>query len=105
MSGYLYFHSNLKYIKDHILALMIRCKIFFQLMVTVFKENLNLWLPLILYSSIRFVFETVFISEQIAQNRFGELLEISDKFISKFNVSNYMILRFRPKTVRKTSKP
>ena len=74
-------------------------------MVTVSKENLNLWLPLILYSSIRFVLETVFISEQIAQNRFGELLEISDKFISKFNVSNYMILRFRPKTVWKTSKP
>ena len=74
-------------------------------MVTVSKENLNLWLPLILYSSIRFVLETVFISEQIAQNRFGELLEISDKFISKFNVSNYMILRFRTKTVWKTSKP
>ena len=74
-------------------------------MLTVSKENLNLWLPLILYSSIRFVLETVFISEQIAQNRFGELLEISDKFISKFNVSNYMILRFRTKTVWKTSKP
>ena len=35
MSGYLYFPNNLK---DH----MISCKIFFQLMVTVSKENLNL---------------------------------------------------------------
>ena len=31
-----------------------------------------------------FVFETGFISEQIA--RFGALLEISDKFITKLNV-------------------
>ena len=43
---------------------MISCKIFLQLMVTVFKENLNLQLPLIFYSSIRTVFETIFISEQ-----------------------------------------
>ena len=53
---------------------MISCKIFFQLMVTVFKENLNLQLPLTFYSSIRFVFETSFISEQIT-NR----LEISER--------------------------
>ena len=31
------------------------------------------------------VLETTFISEQIAKNRFGALLEISDKFITKFN--------------------
>ena len=43
-------------------------------MVTVFKENLNLQLPLTFYSSIRFVFETSFISEQIT-NR----LEISER--------------------------
>ena len=64
---------------------MIIC-IFSQLMVTVLKENLNLYLPLIFYSSIRFVFKTVFISEKIAENRFGALLEISDKFITKFNI-------------------
>ena len=58
---------------------MIICKIFLQLMVTVFKENLNLWLPLIFYSSVMFVFETVFISEQIAENRFRAFLEISDQ--------------------------
>ena len=74
-------------------------------MVTVFKEKLNLQLPLIFYSSIRFVFETVFISEQIAENRFGALLEISDKFIIKFNVFSYMILQFRLKTVLKILKP
>ena len=53
-------------------------------MVTIFKEKLNLLLPLILYSSIRFVFETAFISEQIAGNRFGALLEISDKLVIWF---------------------
>ena len=74
-------------------------------MVTVFKENLNLWLPLIFYSSIRFVFETVFISEQIKENRSGALLESSDKFVTKFNFFSYMILQFRLKTVWKNSKP
>ena len=44
-------------------------------MMTVFKENLNLQLPLIFYSSIIFAFEKVFISEQIAEKRFGSLLE------------------------------
>ena len=42
MSGYLYFPKNLKDIKDHIYAYIISSKFFFQLMVTVFKENLNL---------------------------------------------------------------
>ena len=84
---------------------MISFKVFFQLMVTVFKEKLNLQLPLIFFSSNRFVFETAFISQQIAENRFGTLLEISDKFITKFNVFSYMILQFRLKTVWKISKP
>ena len=56
-----------------------------------------------LYSSIKFVSETVFISEQIRENRFGALLEISDKFITKFNVSSYMVLHIRLKTVWKIS--
>ena len=80
---------------------MISCKIFFQLMVTVFREKLKLLLLLIFYGSIRFVFLTVFISKQIAENRFEALLEISDKFI----VFSYMILQFRFKTVWKISKP
>ena len=74
---------------------MTSCKIFYQLMVIVFKEKLNLQLPLIFYSSISFVFETTFISEQIAENRFGALLEIKDTFITKFNVFSYIILQFR----------
>ena len=78
-------------------------EIFFQLMVTVFKENLNLQLPLVFYSSIRFVFETIYISEQIAENRFGALLEISDSLTTKLNVFRYMILQFRLKTVWKAS--
>ena len=61
-------------------------------MVTVFKENLNLQLPLLFYNSIMFVFEIVFISEQIAENKFRALLEISDKLITKLNVFRYMIL-------------
>ena len=105
MSVSLYFPNNLEDIKDHIQAYMISCKIFFQLMVTVFKENLNLQLPPIFHSGIRFVFEAAFISEQIADNRFGALLEISDKFITKFNVFSYMVLQFRLKTVWKISKP
>ena len=104
MSGCLYFSNNLQDIKDHIQAGMTNCKIFFQLIVKVFKK-VNLQLPLIFYSSIRFVFEKAFISEQIAENRFGALLEISDKFITKFNVFSYMILQFRLKTVWKISKP
>ena len=82
---------------------MISCKIFFQLMVTVFKENQNLQLPLIFYSSIMLIFETAFISEPIPENRFGALLEISDKFITKLNVIGYMMLKFRLKTVWKIS--
>ena len=73
VSGYLYFRNTLKDIKDHLQAYMVICKIFPQLMVTVFKENLNLQLPLIFYSSAMFVFETVFISEQIAGNSFRAL--------------------------------
>ena len=54
---------------------------------------------------MKFVFETAFILEQIAENKFGALLEIIDKFIIKFNVFGYMILKFRLKTVWKISKP
>ena len=104
MSDYLYFPNNLKGIKDHIQADMMSWKIFFQLMLTVFKEKLNLQLPLTFYGGIRFVFETSFISGKIAENRLGDLLEISDKFITKFNVFSYMILQFRLKTVWKMSK-
>ena len=103
--GFLYLPNKLKDINDHIQANLISCTIFFQLMVTAVKEKLNLQLPHIFYSRIRFVFETTFISEQIADNRFGALLEISDKFITKFNVFSCMILQFRLKTVWKISKP
>ena len=62
-------------------------------MVTaVFKEKLNLSLPLLFYISIRFSFKTAFVSEQIVDNRFGVFSEISDKFITKFNVFRFMIL-------------
>ena len=74
-------------------------------MGTVFKEKLNYCYPFIFYSSIRFVFETAFIPEQIAENTFGALLEIRDKFITKFNVFSYMILHFRLNTVWKNFKP
>ena len=48
-----------------------------------------------------FVVETVLISEQITDYRFGALLKISDKFITKLNVFSYIILHFRLKTVLK----
>ena len=104
MSGYLCFPNNLKDIEDHVQTYMISCNIIFQLMVAVFKENLNLQVPLIFYSSIRFVYETVFISRQIAMSKFGTLLEVSDKLITKFNIFSYTILQFRFKTVWKNSK-
>ena len=95
----------LKDIEDHIQAYMISYKTFFQLMITVFKENLNLQLPLIFYSSISSVFDTVFISKQIVENRFRALFEISDKIVTKFNVFSYMVLQLKFKTVWKISKP
>ena len=55
-------------------------------MVTLLKENLNLYLPLSFYSRVMFVFETVFISEKIAEYNFGALLEINVKFVTKVNV-------------------
>ena len=39
-------------------------------------------------SSIMFVIEAVFLSEQIRDYRFGALLEISDKFSTKSNIFN-----------------
>ena len=51
---------------------MISSKFFFQLMVTVFKENMNL---LSFRSNNMFVIETVFISEEIKEYMFGALLE------------------------------
>ena len=105
LNSYLYIPNNLKDEKDHIQADIISYKIFLQLMVTVFKEKLSLQLPLIFYSSIRFLFETAFISEQIEENRFGALLEISDKFFTKFNAFSYMILQLRLKKVCEISKP
>ena len=74
-------------------------------MVTVFKEKLYYSYPFIFYSSTRFVFEIAFISEQIAENRSWNLLQISDKFNTKLNVFSYMILQFRLKTVWKILKP
>ena len=54
---------------------------------------------------MKFVFETAFISEKITENKFGALLGINDKFITKFNAFSYTILQFRLKTVWKISKP
>ena len=59
------------------------------------QRKTELIATLIFYSSMKFVFETAFISEQIVENKFGALLEICDKFITKFNVFSYMILQFR----------
>ena len=42
MSGCLYFPRNLEDIKDLLQVYIMSCKIFFQLKVTFFKENMNL---------------------------------------------------------------
>ena len=75
---------------------MISCKIFFQLRVTVFKEKLNLYLPLIFYSSL------AFISEQIAEKRFGALLGLVTNLLPSLM---FLATQFRLKTVWKISKP
>ena len=78
---------------------MISCKIYFQLMVTVFKESLNLYLLLIFCSSLMCVFETGSILDQVAEHE--ALLEISEKCITKLNVFSYIIFQFRLKIVWK----
>ena len=55
---------------------------FFQLMITIFKENLNLQLPFIFYSSAMFLFETAFISEQIAEI---EVLECCKRLVTNLS--------------------
>ena len=40
-----------------------------------------------------FVFETVFISEQIGEHKFEALLKISNTFISELSAFSYMICR------------
>ena len=55
-----------------------------------FKENMTLYLPFSFYSSVMFVTEAVFISEQIEEHRFGVLLEINSK-LSAFS-SNMILL-------------
>ena len=54
-SGYLYFPNNLKDVKDHIQADMISSKMFFQLMVTVFKEKLKYSGQVVLLERSQFV--------------------------------------------------
>ena len=55
---------------------------------------MNLLLPLSFYSSVMFVNEASFISEQITEHRLGTLLEINDnlEISDKLNVFSYMIL-------------
>ena len=89
---------NLKNIKKHI-----KLQNIFSINGNSFQRKPKLIVALLFYSNIRFVFETVFILYQIAENRCGFLLEISDKFTTKLNVFSYMILQFRLKTVWKTS--
>ena len=52
---------------------------------------MNLCQPLSFYSSVLFVIQAAFISEQTTKYRFGALLEISEKFSSKLNVFSFMI--------------
>ena len=104
MSGYCYFPNNLKH-KILYIGLYDKLQNLFPINGESFQRKPKLIATLIFYSCIRFVFETIFFSEKIAEKNFGALLEISDKFITKFKVFSHIILQFRLKTVRKTSKP
>ena len=70
-----YFPNNLKDIKDYIWAYKIRSKISFQLKIEIIATSFIL--------IIMFVIETVFALEKNTDSRFGDLLEISNKFASK----------------------
>ena len=60
-------------------------------MITLSKENMTLYFPLSFNSSLLFVIEGILISEQIAERRFGSLLEINDTISFRLNVFSYMI--------------
>ena len=103
ISRYLYFPNNLKRHKKPYIGLYDKLKNLFPDTGNSFQRKPKLIATPYICSSIRFVFETVFISGQIAENRFGALLEISDKFITKFNVFSFIILQLQ--TVWKVWKP
>ena len=78
MSGYFFFPNNSKNIKDHIkpyIGLYYKLKNLFPINSNNFQIKprfiAKFIYNLIFCSSIRFEFETAFISEQIAENRFG----------------------------------
>ena len=52
---------------------------------------MTLYFPLSFNSSLLFVIEGILISEQVAERRFGSLLEINDTFSFRLNVFSYMI--------------
>ena len=73
MSCYLYFTNNLKRHKRPYIGLYDNLQKLSPINGNSFKENLYFQLPLIFYSSVTFIFETVFFSELIAGNSFGAL--------------------------------
>ena len=75
IGGYSYFPNNSKDIKDHIWAYEISSKILFQLKIKIIATSFIL--------IIMFVIEMVFVLEKITDGRFGDLLEIINKFASK----------------------
>ena len=103
MSGYLYFTNNLKDI-DHIQAYMISSNTFFPINGNSFQRKRKFIATLHILQQYQVCIRNS-ISEQIAENRFRALLEISNKFITKFNVFSYMVLQFKLKTVWKILKP
>ena len=70
MSGYLYFLNNVKNIRRPYVDLHDKLENPFPINSNSFQRKPEL-ISLIFYSSIIYAFETVFISEQIAENRFG----------------------------------
>ena len=67
----------------------------FTIKINSFQGKHELITTSFLLQYLLFVVEAIYISEEITECRCGALLEISDAFSSKLNVSSYMILQCR----------
>ena len=60
---------------------------------------MNLSLPLLFFTSLLFIIEALFISQQITEIMFEGLLKISHEFSFKLNIFSYIILQCLKSTV------
>ena len=102
MSSYLYIPNNVKYHKKiPYIGLYEKLQNLYSINDNTFQKKAKLITTPDVLCYYYFVFETVFITGKIAGHNSGALQEISDQFLTKLNVSSYMILQFRLNTVWK----